>query len=440
MLLLSLFRLILFFVEEVQAICEQYLHMPLANTIVNLLFFWLLATLLVAYRHWQGSVGRELELERVVASINPDVLIVVQPDRTISSCNSAVRTMFGREPEDVIGMKTDLLYGDRRTDKTRPEIRECLDKVGFHVGYATAKRRDGSALPLEIVTGSLHGRPGAVVLMRDISQLRQAQEQLLAAKEKAETATKEKSEALEMLKCNYEQLRKLEELRDKLTSMIVHDLKSPIGAVHGYLELIARTDKERLSEGAAQHLSEASHITVRVREMILTLLDVSRMDKDELPLDLAEADLASLLQEASEMLGSQGAAEMVVVEPPADPVLVLCDGKLIRRVLINLLDNAIKFSPSDESVAVCFDLEGPNVLIKVSDLGPGIPEEHCAQIFELFGQVEAREFSTGIGLAFCKLAVEAHGGEIRLTSKPGEGSTFCIVLPRSGPSDRKDPA
>jgi len=152
--------------------------MPVADFLANLLLFWLLALLWVAYRRWRSSSIREKELARVISSIGPDVLMVINRSRIITMCNNAVTEMFGFEPDDVVGEKTEFLYFDRRVDPNSREIHDNLDKIGFHVGYASGKRKDGTTFPLEIITGSLRESPGAVILIRDITERKRLEQKL----------------------------------------------------------------------------------------------------------------------------------------------------------------------------------------------------------------------------------------------------------------------
>ena len=113
-----------------------------------------------------------------------------------------------------------------------------------------------------------------------------------------------------------------------------------------------------------------------------------------------------------------------------------CDAPLIRRVLNNLLGNALKFTPDGGSIVIRISLEGGLAHIEVSDTGPGIPSEMHERIFEKFGQVEGEKaaLGTGLGLTFCRLAVEAHGGRIGVRSELGKGSIFWFELPLAAPS------
>ncbi len=170
--------------------------------------------------------------------------------------------------------------------------------------------------------------------------------------------------------------------------------------------------------------------------MVSDLLDVSRLEVGKMPLELAPADMGGLVVEAVAAAGASPRVR-IRVEPPADKLRVVCDAGVIRRVLTNLVVNAVKFTPSSGQIAVSVRGNGSEVKVEVVDTGPGIPPEYHQKVFEKYGQVEAArhgaKHSTGLGLTFCKLAVEAHGGQVGLESAAGAGSTFWIVLPVRGP-------
>ncbi len=240
------------------------------------------------------------------------------------------------------------------------------------------------------------------------------------------------------LKENYEQLRRLEELRDNLVHMIVHDLRSPLTGISGFLDLALAFEKETLTEDGLDYLQTAKRSTKAVIDMVSAVLDVSKMEAGEMKLHLAECDLVRIASDLmSGMQSLKEGREMILDAPPA-PVTVVADKDLILRVIQNLLGNALKFTPSDGGIRLGIEADDKHVCVRVWDNGPGIPVEYQERIFEKFGQVEARanrqKHSTGLGLTFCKLAVEAHGGSIGVESEVGKGSTFWFVLPKDGPA------
>lgn len=228
----------------------------------------------------------------------------------------------------------------------------------------------------------------------------------------------------------YRKLEELESLRDSLVHMVVHDLRSPLSAVYGNLQLL-QADVEPLGGDAKQMLAETLRATHRITDMVSDMLDVSRMEAGQMPLDLEAVDVGALVAEAIRNVGT--GPPPIHYDPPTATVKVRCDRKVMGRVIANLLDNAVKFTPPDAAVRVGVasdDRTGARVVVR--DAGPGVPPEARELIFQKFGQVSGvtqSRRSSGLGLAFCKLAVEAHGGRIGLDSEVGRGSTFWFVVP-----------
>lgn len=166
------------------------------------------------------------------------------------------------------------------------------------------------------------------------------------------------------------------------------------------------------------NVSEAQLIAGRLTEMISQVLDVSRMESGQMPLSLKETDLNALLPAAVTSLGPAPSEITVAYQLPAEPVTIACDPDLISRVVVNLVGNAFKFTPRAGRMSVGLMREADRVRITVSDTGPGIPPEFRGKVFEKFG----------LGLTFCKLAVEAHRGRIGLEGAEGGGARFWIEL------------
>jgi two-component system cell cycle sensor histidine kinase/response regulator CckA len=170
MLVLSAYRLSSALASQLEAFFRAYTELPVAESLSNVLFFWLLLLLWVAYRRWKSTIFKNDELEQVLTSISPDSIAVVTPERTITMCSGQIESMFGYKGQELIGQQTDTLYYDRRLRGERGEIANRLERFGFHVGYATGKHKDGQTFPMEIVTGTMEGHKGAVILMRDITE------------------------------------------------------------------------------------------------------------------------------------------------------------------------------------------------------------------------------------------------------------------------------
>lgn len=243
----------------------------------------------------------------------------------------------------------------------------------------------------------------------------------------------------DQLKQNYKRLQELEKLRDDLTHMIIHDMRTPLTSVIAGMQTLDLVGD--LNAAQTEMMGVAVSGGENLLSMINDLLDVEKLEAGAMSLDYT---LLSPFQVAAAALGqvaALAASKQLVLESSVDAGLPMLRGdeNKLRRVLVNLIGNAIKFTPSGGTVTVAArHCAGPELLeFTVSDTGEGIPPEAFGQIFEKFGQVKSRQggrtLSTGIGLAFCRLAVEAHGGRISVESVPGEGSTFRFCIPLQPP-------
>jgi signal transduction histidine kinase len=235
--------------------------------------------------------------------------------------------------------------------------------------------------------------------------------------------------------------KELDQMREDLTGMIIHDLRSPLTAVLSGLEMIKELTQDKEGDPiAAQAMDVAGRSCQNMLTMVNTLLDISRLERGKMPLERAPAPFAPLVRSVVSHLTPLATDRGVVLrtELASDLPMVDIDNEKINRVLTNFLDNALKFTPVGEKVvirAIHKDTESENVVLcSVSDNGPGIAQELQDKIFDRFAQVHSQALSlgqqgTGLGLAFCKLAIEAHGGRIWVTSEQGQGSTFYFTLP-----------
>jgi signal transduction histidine kinase/HPt (histidine-containing phosphotransfer) domain-containing protein len=230
---------------------------------------------------------------------------------------------------------------------------------------------------------------------------------------------------------NLERLQRLEELRDGLATMLVHDMRTPLTGIAGFAKLLRDSGCGPLNPVQLRYVERIAALSAVLVEMVTTILDTSRLESDELPVTLEEHDLVALIGEETEALaGLPG--WLVQVEAPLS-LNIPCDAILLRRVMANLLSNAHKYSPGGETIQVAVKVRAGRVRVEVSDRGPGVPPDMRGKIFEKFAQVESgsqrHAYSSGLGLTFCKLVVEKHQGEIGVDSPEGGGSTFWFELP-----------
>ncbi len=237
---------------------------------------------------------------------------------------------------------------------------------------------------------------------------------------------------------NFARLQELEQLRDSLTHMVVHDLRTPLTSIISGLQTMQMIGE--LEEIHTELLEMALNGGETLLRMINDLLDISKMEAGQLKLEIMDFDAHKVAQTSLHQVSMLAKSKNITLINAGDePLPVLrADEDKIMRTLTNLLGNAIKFTPSGGSVTVetKFVIRPGRTnafIFRVIDTGEGIPAESFGRIFEKFGQVEnrkeGRKMSTGLGLTFCKMAVEAHGGRIWVESELGKGSVFQFVIP-----------
>jgi signal transduction histidine kinase len=357
-------------------------------------------------------------------------LLMLDPTLRVRSANRAFYQTFHVSPEET---EDRLIYELGNGQWDIPALRTLLDDI-------IPQRSVFNDYELE------HDFPaiGRRVILLNARQLRAGNhtEMLVLAME--DVTERRRVHDLEIrfteeLQESYRRLQQLEKLRDDLTHMIIHDLRTPLTSVIAgmqTLEVVGDLDEiQREMVGIAISGGEL------LLGMINDLLDVEKMESGSMQLDYAVLDAAALVASAASQVASLSESKnltlvrQIAVELPA----FRGDENKLRRVLVNLLGNAIKFTPAGGTLTVEVRLgeNGQSLVFSVSDTGEGIPSEAFERIFEKFSQVESRQggrtMSTGLGLAFCKLAIKAHGGHIGVESVPGEGSTFSFTIPLGWP-------
>ncbi len=253
----------------------------------------------------------------------------------------------------------------------------------------------------------------------------------VAAAVKLRRIAAERSELYELVRKQREDVMRLQLQKEQLIAFLVHDLKNPVNAIDLHALRILRDPGATVrARDAGVRIQSESRALLR---MIMNLLDLSRADEGRLVPAPSEVSLAGMFAELADDMGVRAQASGIALEVPAGAPGVVGDADLLRRVLENLVDNAIRHAPEDTTVTVsAVEVDGA-VELRVSDRGAGIPDPLRAAVFERFVQAgspaEARG-GRGLGLAFCKLAVEAHGGRIWIEDA-SPGAVFCLRIPHA---------
>ncbi len=229
-------------------------------------------------------------------------------------------------------------------------------------------------------------------------------------------------------------LKRAEGLRDSLSQMLVHDLRSPLTTLLGPLQMLEAETLGPLDETQKEVVTMSAQSGTRLLRMVNGLLDISKLEAGEMKVARTSFAVQDVLKSAAKEAKHEGDITTAPISIEAPPELKIhADHDLLERVVINLLGNALKFTPATGQIGLrAFESKG-DMRVEVKDSGEGIPTEDLGRIFDKFGQVETRQLgrksSTGLGLTFCKLAVEAHGGCIGVESEVGHGSTFWFEIP-----------
>ena len=238
--------------------------------------------------------------------------------------------------------------------------------------------------------------------------------------------------AYEAERTTVEELRRLSALRADFVSLVSHELRSPMASVIGSARTLEQRWRELSPEQRESFLALISHETSRLAELIGDVLDTSRIESGTFSYSFEDVDLARLVRDSA-AAADHGQDEVTVEAVVREPLpAVRGDRDRLRQVLVNLIDNAVKYSPPGDRVSVEAEQSDSRVVIQVRDRGPGISPEHQRLIFEKFGRANVAEHAkpgTGLGLFIARSIAEAHGGALEVRSAPGRGATFRLSLP-----------
>ena len=232
---------------------------------------------------------------------------------------------------------------------------------------------------------------------------------------------------------NIVERKELDSMREDLTSMIYHDLRSPLGNIVSSLEVLGGMIGE--DEATRTIFEVAVHSTDRIQRLVNSLLDIYRLESGQPIESLTPTNPEDLIKNAVKDVspGATGRRQTIQIKIDEKLPNINVDGDMLRRVLINLLENAIKFSKTETEIEIGAMKKDNSIQFWVKDNGPGIPASEHKRIFEKFARiktkVERRPSGLGIGLAFCRIAIQAHGGTIWLESEEGKGAKFIFQLP-----------
>jgi len=421
--LLILLHLSVTFVDGIHDFFSGIAAVHITGFLIYVVCIWLAFSLWVVYRQWRVAHNEQEHLEAVISSISPDVLLLVAPDRTVTRSNASVERIFGYRQEEIIGCQTDMLYGDRRINKgRRHEIYDALESRGFHFGLATGKRKDGSTLPLEIISGDIKGRSGAVLLIRDITERNEVE--VRQRRVEARALSSQKLESLGLL-----------------AGGIAHDFNNLLMIVQGHSDLITMQGSK--DAALAESIAEIRKSTDRGRDFCRHLLSFA----GRAPRDIQPVNLSEVMRYTDRMLLVRLPRNVTVVDKLSDNMPTINgDDAQLHQVAMNLMINALEAIGDEEGtitissgVRDCAEddlekstvsgesLSGPIAFFSVADTGCGMDEDTQQKLWEPF--YTTKQEGTGMGLAAVLGIVHSHSGVIKVESEPDSGCTMTVFFP-----------
>ncbi len=342
---------------------------------------------------------------------SPVAIITLKQDHTIKSCNPAFESMFGYSPGEVIGRNLDTLLSDDRIHAEAIALTATVIGGEPVKSIVQRKRKDNSLVDVEILGVPLNldnNSTDSLWLYHDITELMQA-------RRAAEQADHAKSEFL---------------------ANMSHEIRTPMNGIIGMVELTLGTE---LTDEQYEFLSGAKDSAQALMSLLNSVLDVSKIESGQLQLENVEFEIPEIIEGVAQTMASRAeikGLEMVVYEDPRIPEFVRGDSGRLRQILVNLAENAIKFTERGE-ILIRTELKDSSdtqlvVRFYVEDTGIGIPKDRQKAIFERFVQADGsttRKFGgTGLGLTISKQLAELMGGRIGVVSDPGKGSSFWFDI------------
>lgn len=229
--------------------------------------------------------------------------------------------------------------------------------------------------------------------------------------------------------------KELELLKQQFVALVSHELRTPLNSIGGVLSLLSVGALGPIPEKAVEKIEIAERNINRLMLIVNDLLDIEKLEAGQMQMSFSDISLAPLLETAVESVERVAEKEQVSIETASTEAMIFADGDRLVQVLVNLLGNAIKYSPKEAAVSISVKEIPDFVEVCITDRGKGIPASHREAIFERFRQVEIadskKKGGTGLGLAICKAIVEQHRGSIGVDSEEGKGSTFWFRIPAS---------
>jgi PAS domain S-box-containing protein len=352
----------------------------------------------------------------MVENVVDYAILTLDTDGHVRTWNAGAERIKGYRAEEIIGKHFSQFYPRADVEAGKPQLElEVAAKEGRLIDEGWRVRKDGSTFWANVVITALRDNQGNLrgyaKLTRDMTQSKLAQEAMSQAKEAAEQSNK---------------------FKDQFLSTMSHELRTPLNAVLGFSDLLNDESYGALNDRQRRYVNHIQTGGKHLLRLINDILDLSRIEAGRLQLAIENVAVNSCMSEAVDCLRplSDKKSQTVSVKSSSN-LSVRADATRLKQILMNLLGNAVKFTPASGKIEVAAHQIGEVVRMEVRDTGPGIPLEEQDRIFQAFQRLQQSKTTegTGLGLAITKRLVELQGGNLGIESQPGNGSCFYFTLP-----------
>jgi PAS domain S-box-containing protein len=322
-------------------------------------------------------------------------------NRKVTSWNKAAEHLYGYKAEEVIGKPLEMVMLPVDIITLIENVNKISRDISVPIYETVRLHKNGKQADLQIALSPVRNSSGTVIGISTI----------------ARDITESKLQ---------------EQLKDEFIAVASHELKTPVTSIKAYTEILVEQLKDSPDETSFSLITKLNQQIDRLIELIKTLLDTTKLSAGEVPLNIRPFDLSALIGEQIEVIQRVSPRHQIDFQGKKGHI-VLADRRLIGQVIVNLISNAIKYSPHGGKVIVLSTNTGKGTKVSVQDFGVGIPDGLNHKIFERYFRVNSQQGSTipgvGLGLYITAQIIQQHGGKINVESREGIGSTFSFELP-----------
>jgi PAS domain S-box-containing protein len=393
------------------------------------------------------ETGTLLEIQRkryhTLFDLAPDPYVVTDATGTIEEANAAASALLGMASKQLVGKSLVTFVEGHSHPAFQTQINALGKGVHVEKWMIETLVRDGRLATVEATVSTLETRPDGKSslcwLLRDMSARRETEESMQALNRSLNARVAQRTRELELALAGEQVARKEAEaanrIKSELFARLSHEFRTPLHAVSGYLEILQQNIHGGLNAEQRRDVGRIHQAQEHLLTLVNMILDFAKLEGGPIELSMAEIPVEETLRGAEALVAPQFAKKGVsYTHRSGDASLtVFADREKVQQIVVNLLANAVKFTPAGGTVELDWRVEDEQLLVRVRDTGSGIPEEKIEEIFEPFVQLRASgsipSGGTGLGLPISRDLARAMGGDVSVTSTLGVGSDFMLTLP-----------